>query len=127
MQENHLFEYAVIRLIPRVEREEFLNIGVILYCQPHKFLQTAFELNEEKLNAFASGLDLAEIGEHLSAVKRICEGGENGGPIGKLPIGERFRWLTAPRSTIVQTSAVHTGLCTEPAKTLEDLVSKLVR
>lgn len=126
MQEKHLFEYAVIRLIPRVEREEFLNVGVILYCQPHKFLETEFMLNDQRLDAFSSRIDRVAIKEHLTALKRICAGGDDGGPIGLLPIGERFRWLTAPRSTVVQTSAVHTGLCIDPAATLKDLVTKLV-
>ena len=127
MREKHLFEYAVIRLVPCVEREEFLNVGVIVYCPSQAFLQTAFELNEERLRAFTSALKISEIKEHLLAFERICAGGAKAGAIGKLPPGERFRWLTAPRSTIVQTSPVHTGLCLEASETLAHLLEKLIR
>lgn len=127
MREKHLFEYAVIRVIPRVEREEFLNVGVILYCSAQDFLQTAFELNEERLCAFACELKVSEIEEHLLAFEQICAGGAKAGTIGKLPLGERFRWLTAPRSTVVQTSPVHTGLCSDARETLGRLLTKLVR
>ena len=127
MQEKHLFEYAVIRVIPRVEREEFLNVGVILYCSAQNFLQTAFELNEERLRTFACDLKISEIEEHLLAFEQICVGGAKAGTIGGLPAGERFRWLTAPRSTVVQTSPVHTGLCSDAGETLACLLTKLVR
>lgn len=127
MPEKDLFEYAVIRVIPRVEREEFLNVGVILYCPSQDFLQTAFELNEERLRAFVLDLKISEIEEHLLAFEQICEGGATAGPIGKLPLGERFRWLTAPRSTVVQTSPVHTGLCSDARETLAGLITKLIQ
>lgn len=126
MREKHLFEYAVIRVIPRVERGEFLNAGVILYCQSHSFLQASCEIDQGRFAAFGD-VELTEIEEHLRSIELICTGGDNSGPIGKLSRGERFRWLTAPRSTIVQTSAVHSGLCLDPAKTLNDLMEKLVR
>ncbi len=127
MREKDLFEYAVIRVIPRVEREEFLNVGVILYCAAQDFLQTAFELNEERLRAFNCDLSVSEMRDHLQAIEQICAGGEKAGAIGKLSPGERFRWLTAPRSTVVQTSPVHTGLCADARETLADLLTKLVR
>jgi hypothetical protein len=127
VREKHLFEYAVIRLVPCVEREEFLNVGVIVYCQAQEFLQTAFELNEERLRAFAYDLKISEIEEHLLAFERICAGGAKAGAIGKLPMGERFRWLTAPRSTVVQTSSVHTGLSLDARETLNRLLANLVR
>jgi hypothetical protein len=127
VREKHLFEYAVIRLVPCVEREEFLNVGVIVYCQAQGFLQTAFELNEERLRTFAYDLKISEIEEHLLAFERICAGGAKAGAIGKLPMGERFRWLTAPRSTVVQTSPVHTGLCLDAAETIIGLLAKLVQ
>lgn len=127
MQEKHLFEYAVIRVVPRVEREEFLNVGIILYCPSQNFLQTIFELNEERLCAFSSGIDIPELEQRLLAFKWICSGGRDGGTIGKLPIAARFRWLTAARSTIVQTSPVHTGLCTEANQTLTKLFTQLVK
>ena len=126
MQDKHLFEYAVIRLVPSVEREEFLNVGVILYCQDENFLRISFDLNEERLSAFACDLAVDEIKEHLLAFEKISGGGEDSGAIGRLPIGARFRWLTAPRSTIVQTSAVHTGLCLDVNETLGQLLTKMV-
>lgn len=127
MREKELFEYAVIRVMPRVEREEFQNVGVILYCPAQDFLQTAFELNEERLRTFGPDLPVSEIEEHLLAFERICAGGAEAGAIGELPPGERFRWLTAPRSTVVQTSPVHTGLCSDAGETLAGLLAKLVR
>lgn len=127
MREKQLFEYAVIRLVPCVEREEFLNVGVIVYCPTQAFLQTAFELNEQRLRAFTDALEISEIEEHLLAFERICAGGAEAGAIGRLPAGERFRWLTAPRSTIVQTSPVHTGLCLDAGETLSRLFAKLIR
>jgi hypothetical protein len=118
MQDKHLFEYAVIRVVPRVEREEFLNVGVILYCGTQKFLKAVYQLNEEKLLAFSPHIDIDELREYFCAIERICTGGAGAGPIGKLIIAERFRWLTATRSTIIQTSKVHTGLCADAAETL---------
>ena len=126
MSDKQLFEYAVIRLVPCVDRQEFLNVGIILYCKDQKFLKTEFELNETRLDALCRDTGIGEIGEHLDAFARICDGGETAGPIGTLSPGERFRWLTAPRSTIVQTSPVHTGLCTDAAQTLDDLLTKMV-
>ena len=127
MQDKHLFEYAVIRLVPSVEREEFFNVGVILYCQEEDFLEIGYDLNEQRLGAFSSHLPVAEIAEHLQAFEKISAGGDDAGPIGQLPIGARFRWLTAPRSTIVQISSVHTGLCSDPAEQLNELLTKMVR
>lgn len=127
MQEKHLFEYAVIRIMPRVEREEFINVGVILYCSAQGFLQTVYELNEERLCAFSADLDMLDIKAYLRAFERVCKGGPDGGTIGKLPIAARFRWLTATRSTVVQTSPVHPGLCTDAGETLTRLYNQLVR
>ncbi|GAB3203267.1 hypothetical protein ABID22_000940 [Pontibacter aydingkolensis] len=126
MQDKHLFEYAVIRVVPRVEREEFVNVGVILYCRSLGFLHTVYELNEERLLAFCKDLDLEELRERLQAFERICKGRSEGGPIGQLSIAERFRWLTAARSTVVQTSAVHPGLCTDAPDMLNHLYTQLV-
>ncbi len=126
MQEKALYEYAVIRVVPRVDREEFLNVGVLLYCQPRNFLRAACSVNENRLKAFAADLRPELVKEHLASIDRICGGGEGGGPIGQLSNGERFRWLTAPRSTVVQTSPVHTGLTDDPEKTLHELMRKLV-
>ncbi|HWK03313.1 MAG TPA: DUF3037 domain-containing protein [Puia sp.] len=126
MQDNHLFEYAVIRVVPRVEREEFLNVGVILYCPKPKFLQTLFTLDEQRLHSFAPQLDIREVEEHLRAFEQIALGGPDAGPIGKLDIASRFRWLTATRSTVVQTSKVHPGFCGDPPTALQKLYSRLV-
>ena len=127
MQDKHLFEYAVIRVVPRVEREEFLNVGVILYCSSQKFLQCIFHLDEVKLNSFAGKVDLEELKQRLEAFCQICEGTAKGGAIGKLPIASRFRWLTATRSTVVQTSPVHPGLCMNASETLQRLHEQLVK
>ncbi len=126
MQEKHLFEYAVIRVVPCVEREEFLNVGVIVYCPGRGFLQTVYELNEERLCSFSGKVDVAELQERLRAFTRICAGGSDGGTIGKLPLSSRFRWLTATRSTVVQTSPVHPGLCAHAGETLARLYAQLV-
>ena len=126
MQEKHLFEYAVIRMVPRVEREEFLNVGVVLYCASEKFLQVMFELNESRIKAFYSEVNIEQIEAHLCAFRLICAGDKLGGPIAQLPIAERFRWLTATRSTIIQTSPVHPGLCTDAAEKLVNLYTNLV-
>jgi hypothetical protein len=127
MQEHHLFEYAVIRVVPRVEREEFLNVGVILYCPKQGFLQSKINIDIVRLNIFSNNrLDTIEIEEYLGALSRICIGGKTGGAIGKLPIASRFRWLTATRSTVVQTSKVHPGFCKDAGVTLEKLFNELV-
>jgi hypothetical protein len=127
MPAKHLFEYAVLRVVPRVEREEFLNVGIILYCSSQGFLQATCELNETRLLAFAgTSLDLTDVHERLRSFERICQGRATGGPIGQLAIASRFRWLTAQRSTIIQTSPVHPGLCENAADTLARLHAQLV-
>jgi hypothetical protein len=127
MQETHLFEYAVIRVVPHVEREEFLNVGVILYCGPQKFLRCRFEVNEERLRILCDKLDFTELKAHIASFERICAGGKDSGAIGKLSMAERFRWLTATRSTIVQTSKVHPGLCADAGDMLTRLYTLLVQ
>ena len=126
MQDNHLFEYAVIRVVPRVEREEFLNVGVILYCRQHAFLQALFTIDEEKLRVFCTNTDIEDLRKHLQALEQIAAGTDDAGPIGKLDIASRFRWLTATRSTVVQASKVHPGLCSDPKRELEKLFAQLV-
>jgi hypothetical protein len=126
MQEQHSFEYAVIRVVPKVEREEFMNVGVILYCQSLPYLDALFSLNEERLFALSPGLEMEEIKKHLSAFCNICKGGIEAGPIGKLDMGSRFRWLTATRSTVLQCSKVHPGISSDPAQTLKSLHKRLV-
>jgi len=126
MQQKHLFEYAVIRVVPRVEREEFLNIGVILYCAKLKFLQAKYLLDEPRLTAFSPTLNVEEITVHVCAFEHICLADKESGPIGKLDMASRFRWLTATRSTVLQTSKVHPGFCEEPNATLDSLFGQLV-
>ncbi len=122
----HLFEYAVIRVVPRVEREEFINVGVVLYCAAEQFLQVRAALPADRLQVFAGTLDPDELADRLRAFEQICAGRQAGGPIGQLPLASRFRWLTATRSTVVQTSAVHPGLCANAIETLERLYNQLV-
>lgn len=126
MQEKDLFEYAVIRVVPRVEREEFLNVGVVLYCAKQKFLQAMYHVDENRLKACCSDLDLEELDENLASFAKIATGRKEGGPIGNLDLASRFRWLTATRSTVVQTSKVHPGFCEDARETLERLFSQLV-
>lgn len=126
MHENHLFEYAVIRIVPRVEREEFFNAGVILYCKKQHFLQMIFTLNEERLRTFCKETDITELYKHLQAFEQICVGNVTAGPIAQLDSASRFRWLTATRSTVVQTSKVHPGLCANAQETLFRLHAELV-
>lgn len=126
MHGNHLFEYAVLRVVPRVEREEFLNVGIILYCPKQKFLQVVFTVDENRLCALFRGMDIPELRDHLEAFRLIAQGDQEGGPIAALDIASRFRWLTATRSTVLQTSKVHPGFCSDPAAALQRLHSQLV-
>ncbi len=126
MQELHLFEYAVIRVVPKVEREEFINVGIILYCAKQKFLKSLFHLNQARLNAFACETETDFIWSNLLAIEKICEGKPGSGPIGQLDMASRFRWLTATRSTVVQASKVHPGFCIDAQETLEKLHQQLV-
>jgi hypothetical protein len=125
-EQLHSFDYAVVRVVPRVEREEFLNVGVILCCRADSFLKARFEIDAARLAAFAPGLNIGDIQTHLDAMRLICEGGDKAGPIGKLPPRARFDWLVAPRSTIIQTSAVHTGLCSDPEQAITHLLRTMV-
>ena len=126
MQGKNLFEYAVIRLVPKVEREEFLNVGVILYCASKQFLGCEFSINKDRTSSFAPDLDIQEVIHNLISFKAISMGTIDSGPIGKLDLPSRFRWLTATRSTIIQVSKVHSGFCDDPSKNLEKLVKDLV-
>ena len=126
MPEKYLFEYAVIRIVPKVEREEFVNVGIILYCRDLKFLQTIYTLSEERLKALAPDTDLPEIKAYLDAFEKISRGAREGGPIAQLDIAARFRWLTAQRSTVLQTSRVHPGFCANPHEALVRLHEQLV-
>jgi hypothetical protein len=126
MQDRHLFEYAVIRVVPRVEREEFMNVGVIMYCSKQKFLKMMYGLDKERLAAFFKDIDLHQLEQNLLSFQRICNGEKDGGPIAALDAPSRFRWLTATRSTVVQTSKVHPGFCLDGDDTLGRLYNQLV-
>lgn len=121
------FESVIIRVVPRVERGEFLNAGVLLSCPSHDFLQARIELDRARLQAFAPSIDLDLIEAHLQTISLICTGGKNAGPLGDMAQRARFYWLTAPRSTIIQCSPVHSGLCENPEKALEQLMQRMVR
>lgn len=126
MPDNHIFEYATIRVVPRVERGEFLNVGVILFCKRLFFLDIRYDLNEDRLKAVYPEIDLADIKCHMESFEKICTGDASGGPIALLDLPSRFRWLTAKRSTIIQSSEVHPGLSADPETTLEKLFAELV-
>jgi len=127
MQSEETYEYAVIRLVPRVEREEFLNIGVILFSKRKKYLDLKYHIDKNRIQAFAKVIDPVLIHEYLKAWDLICKGSPEGGRIGELDLPTRFRWLVAPRSTIIQSSPTHPGLCTDPEKVLEKLFEMYVK
>lgn len=126
MQDYNLYEYAIIRVVPKVEREEFLNVGVVLYCAKEKYLQAKFTVDENKLIMFSAGLDIEDLKKHLHVFDCICRGDNCDSPIAKLDLPSRFRWVTATRSTILQCSKVHPGYCLEPANTLEKIFDEMV-
>jgi hypothetical protein len=121
------YNYAVVRVVPRVERGEFVNAGIILSCDIERILLASIELDEQALLAIDSHVDMDLVRSVLQSIPAICAGGEAAGDIGKLSARERFHWLVAPRSTIVQTSPVHTGQCAEPAAALDHLMQAMVR
>jgi len=125
--ERFAFDYAIVRVVPRVERGEFLNAGVIVFSSTRAFLGARIELDRERLMTLAPGVDLAVVESYLEAIPKICAGGGEAGSIGALPQRARFHWLVAPRSTIIQTSEVHSGVAEEPAQALDSLFEKLVR
>ena len=123
----HLYDYAIVRVVPRPERGEFVNAGVALSCPTLRFLQATIDLDEPRLLAMCPGIDVPLVRDYLAAIPAICAGGSEAGPIGRLTQRERFHWVTATRSTIIQCSPVHTGQCAEPARALDHLVSTMVR
>ncbi|HEU5315321.1 MAG TPA: DUF3037 domain-containing protein [Chloroflexota bacterium] len=127
---KHAFDYAIVRVVPRVEREEFLNVGVIVHCPTLEFLGARVELDRARLAALAPGMEpehLEQTERYLQGIVEICEGAADGGAIARLPISQRFHWLVAPRSHVVQTGAVHAGLCDDPQDALEHLLERAVR
>jgi Protein of unknown function (DUF3037) len=127
MHDHETYDYAIIRVVPKVEREEFVNVGVIVSCPAREFIEARIELDESRLIAIDPTLDVATIRAHLASIPTVCVGGEQAGPIGQLSQRERFRWLVAPRSTIIQTSPVHTGCCRDLTAMLERLLDTMVR
>ena len=120
------YEYAIIRIVPKVEREEFMNVGVILFSKRKKYLDIKYHLDEKRLTAFSETIDIDWIQKYLAAWKLVCDGSPAGGKIGSLDIAVRYRWLTANRSSIIQSSNTHPGLCDAPEKVLEDLFKRYV-
>ena len=119
MHEHFQYDYAIFRVVPRVEREEFVNVGVIVSCPAKGFLEARVELNEQRLLSLDSSLDIESIRAHLATIPAICAGGPDAGPIGQLSQRERFHWLVSPRSTTIQSSSVHTGQCKDPEQVLD--------
>ncbi|WP_040282106.1 DUF3037 domain-containing protein [Psychroserpens damuponensis] len=126
MQDKITFEYAIIRIVPKVEREEFFNVGVILFSKRKKYLGIKYNIDPIKLKAFCSELDIDALNKYLHAWELICEGHPNGGAIGQFELSDRFRWLAASRSTIIQSSKTHPGLCDNPEQSLETIFETYV-
>jgi hypothetical protein len=120
------YDYAIVRVVPRVEREEFINVGVIVSCPALDYLAARIELDEARLVALHPGVDVQAVRDNLASIPAICAGGPGSGPIGRLTPRERFHWLVAPRSTMIQTSSVHTGRSDDPARLIEQLLQKMV-
>ena len=120
------FEYFVLRCVPRVDREEFLNVGVVVYGQDSRFLRAACRVDPERLKALAPELDVQDVNGYLQTISAICRGDESGGPAARLSERQRFDWLAAPRSTVVQPGPVHSGLTRNPAAELDRLLDRLV-
>lgn len=125
MQDRYTYKYAIVRIVPKVEREEFFNVGAILFCKRKKFLDIKYHIDQDVLRAFAPELDLETLNAYLKGWKLICDG-KSAGPIGALDMSERFGWLTACRSTVIQSSITHSGLCVDPKKELDALFEKYV-
>ena len=126
MPASSLYDYALVRLVPCVEREEFINVGVILFCSTRRFLGALVHLDEQRALALDPGLDLQAVQQHLDAIPMICAGGKEAGYVGQLSQSERFHWLVSPRSTIIQTSPVHSGVSDDPESTLQHLFKTVV-
>lgn len=127
MRAPHLFDYVIVRAVPRPEREEFINVGVILSCPSEGFLEAAIEIDEARLIALSKNVDLPMLHAHLMSIPKICRGGRPAGPIGQLTQRERYHWLVATRSAMIQTSCSHTGWCENPSAALDQLMLSMVR
>jgi hypothetical protein len=123
---NSSYDYAIIRVVPFVERGECINVGIILFCRTRRFLGMLTRLDQQRLSILAPQLDLSAVQQQLEHLEKICYGKKESGPLGELSLSERFHWLVSPRSTIIQTSPVHSGICNDPAAELQKLLRKLV-
>lgn len=126
MQEQHLYEYAVVRVLPKVEREEFINVGLILFCKRQRYIRMEFKINEAKFILFDMEFELCDLYNYLESFQNTAKGNKLGGRIGELETPERFRWLTAVRSSVLQTARPHAGMCEDLDKTFEKLFIELV-
>ncbi len=126
MQDKNLYEYAVIRVVPKVEREEFFNVGIVLFCKNPRFIKTIWKIDEKKLRLFTSDLDLEDLKRYLDAFGKIAAGDKDGGPIAQMDAPSRFRWLTAVRSSVLQTSRPHPGMCSNLDATLQRLFEEFI-
>ncbi|WP_445455665.1 DUF3037 domain-containing protein [Flavobacterium sp. HNIBRBA15423] len=127
MHEKHLYDYAVIRVVPRVEREEFINVGLMLFCKRQKYLRIQYQIPTQKIKSFCSEFDLEQLQNNLDALVAICEGKKEGGPIAQFEKDERFRWITAIKSSSIQTSRPHSGFSKNLDQTFEKLYNELVK
>ena len=126
MQDRHLYEYAVIRIVPRVEREEFVNAGIILFCKSQRFIKVLYTIDVAKLSVFSSEIDFEQLELNLQAFEKISRGTKDGGPIATFDVPSRFRWMTAIRSSVIQTSRPHPGFCNNLEETAKRLFAELV-
>ncbi len=126
MPESLSFEYATIRIVPRVEREEFINAGVVVFCLARKQLLCRMLIGNTRLKALWPEIDLNLVSQHLDAIARVCKGDPEGGPIANLSARERFHWLVSPRSTMIQVSPVHSGLCSSPEEALDEIFGRVI-
>ncbi len=126
MQEKHLYEYAVIRVVPRVEREEFLNIGIILFSKTARFIKVLYQIDNAKIQILSNNFDTEQLECNLTSLQKIVDGTKDGGPIAQMDMPSRFRWLTAIRSSAVQTSRPHPGMCVDLEQTISRLFQELV-
>ena len=127
MSAEHTYDYAIIRVVPRVERGEMINVGVVLSCPAVDYLDAGVEVDESRLRALDDSLSIEDVRAHLATIPLVCRGGAEAGPIGELPQRNRFHWLVSPRSTMIQPSPVHTGRTSDPTAALERLVDTMVR
>lgn len=126
MPERDSFDYAIVRVVPRVDRDEFINVGVIIFCRAKRFLDARIQVDSARLAAFAPHIDLAMLETQLDVIPRVCAGGKAAGSLGELSQAERFRWLISPRSTTIQVSPAHCGLCDDPKTQLDRLFEEMV-